>query len=140
MVSQTRDIRIRVTTTGEANLKKVSRELGTLNKNVARTQKNLQGFSTFFQAAFALGAVRQITRFSDEIQILRDRIKVFSDSGEEAERTFQNLVKAASLTNTSVSSLGEIFNRLALSTKELGLSNDAIIAGTVALQDMDQPE
>lgn len=132
--NEVRKIEIRVKTSGDGNLRKVSRELGLLNQNVRKTQRSLNLFSTFVQGAFALSVVRQVTRFSDEIQLLRDRIRVFSKDSQEAEATFAGLVQAAQLTNTSVASLSTSFNRLALATKDLGLSNEAILATTVALQ------
>lgn len=132
--TQTRIIRVKVETTGDGKLRKVSRNMARINKNTAETSKSLGQFRAVFASAIAASGIQDIARAADQFQLIADRIKVFSSSAEIAERTFGGLVQVARFTKTSVEAIGTSFNRLALATKELGLSNEQVLATSQALQ------
>jgi len=134
MTQQVRTIRVINVVQGDKDIKKLARNYGQLNKGVAKTSKTLDVFKRAFQLSIAGIGIRGIIKAADSFQLLRDRIKVFTGSSAAANKAFKQLQQAARFTRTSVASLAEAYNRVALSTKELGLSSEQIIAVTTALQ------
>jgi lambda family phage tail tape measure protein len=131
---QTRVIDIKVISTGDGTLRKISSEMGKLNRNVKRASQGLGRLQNAFRGFIAAFGVREIAKAADEFQLLEDRIAVFTGSSEKARDVFGQIRAAAAATRTSVASLGEIYNRVALSTEELGLSSEQVVAVTTALQ------
>jgi lambda family phage tail tape measure protein len=134
MTTQTRIIRVQVDTKGDAKLSKISRDMGRLNKNVKQAANSVNTFKNAFRGLIASIGLRELARASDQFQLLRDRLKVFSDSAEDARMQFTQLIQAARLTRSSVNDLGAVFTRFKIATDGLGISNDAILATTIALQ------
>jgi len=134
MATQVRTIRVINKVDGAAEIKKLSRQYGQLNKGIKRSADSLGLFKKAFQLGIAGVGIREIVRVADRFQLLRDRIKVFTGSQREATEAFQDIARAAKFTRTSISSLAEVYNRVALSTKELGLSSKQIIAFSAGLQ------
>ena len=134
MSTQTRTIVVKVDSKDAGNVKKLHDQMKNLNK----TMKDMSGFASglrnAFLGLFGVFGVRELMRASDEFQLMRDRLKAFTGSAEEAEGLFKKLNSAAKITKTSVGAVGETFNRIAAATKDLGLSNDALLGITVALQ------
>ena len=119
---------------GAGQLNRISKDLGKINKNVKTLSKSAQTLRRAF-AFLATGfGIRALTGFADEIQLLQDRLKIFSGSTEAAAESFENLTQAARFTKTSIASLGVTYTRIALATQELGLNSEALLATTVALQ------
>jgi len=146
---------IEVRTIGDDELKKLAAEFGKLNRNTKKSSESLEKISkntrrldktlkqtsfginrlkNAFSALIATFSIREFTQAADQFQLIQDRIKVFTGSSEIAAKTFKSIQSAAEETRTSVGSLGEIYNRVALSTRELGLSSEQIVATTAALQ------
>jgi lambda family phage tail tape measure protein len=126
---------------GAADIKRITRLLDSIDvkvKKVANTSrqanKSLGFLASGFGALTAAFSVREVARAADEIQLLKDRLRVFSKSGEEAAETFRGIQGVAKRTKTSINAIGISFNRLALATQELGLSNEEILKATEALQ------
>lgn len=132
--TQTRVIRIKVDASGSPELRRFSRQMARVNQNTKRTAVSLGQLRTAFIGFAGAIGLREITRAVDSFQLLQDRITVFTGSAEKATDVFEDLRFAAKFTRTSVDSLGESYNRLALATQELGLNSDQILASTVALQ------
>jgi len=132
--TQTRTIRIVNDTKNAKGVKELSRQFGTLNKNVKTLKSGFGGLRTSFLGFAGAISVREVGRAIDSFQLLEDRIKVFTGSTEEATKVFDDLAQAASFTKTSVDGLAQSYSRIALATQELGLSQDQILATTIALQ------
>lgn len=139
--TQTRTIIIKSDVGGAKGLRQVAKDLAQINKSTLDTSKSLKSAaSTFEFFRNALGGilagigVRQIIGIADEFQLLRDRIKAFTGSAEEADVAFNKIAQAAKFARTSVASLATIYNRVALATSDLGLSSEAVIALTLSLQ------
>lgn len=115
-------------------IKALANQYGKLNKNVKRTSDSMATFTRAFRTAIAGFGIRELVRAVDQMQLLRDRISVFTGSAESAVDVFNDLALAARFTKTSINGLAQSYNRIALATKELGLSSDQILATTVALQ------
>jgi len=134
MATQTRIIKIKVDTSGDVKISRLSKLMGKLNRNTKTTSKNISGLTNAFSGLVGVLSVREVARASDQFQLLRDRLKVFAGSAEEATNTFNDIVTAARLTRSSVGDLGNVFNRFKIATDGLGISNDQILATTIALQ------
>jgi len=132
--TQTRVIKVKVETKGDADLKRIAAGMGKLNRETKKTSDVLGGFRNVFAGAIAGLGIREITRAADQFQLLEDRIKAFTGSAEVANKVFTLLKDSAALVKTSVNAMGQTFNRVALATQELGLTNEQMIATTVALQ------
>lgn len=134
MSTQTRTIIVKVDSKDAGNVKKLSDQMKNLNTSMKSMAGNVSSLRNAFLGLFGIFGVREIMRASDEFQLMRDRLKAFTSSAEEAEALFGKLSTAAKITKTSVGAVGETFNRIAAATKDLGLSNDALLGITVALQ------
>ena len=132
--SQTRVIRVEVKGQGDVNLKKITNELGTLN----RQAKSLSSVGSKLNAALNFGflgiGIQQIANAADSINLLRDRIDQLSGGVDQGQAVFNRLVQAATRTKTSVESLSTIYARLAVTTKDLGVNQEQLFRVTEALQ------
>ena len=140
--SETRLIKIQVDAgKSTATLKKMSREMAGLNKGVRRIDKRMKSFGDSLRdagqafAGFAAAfGVREIARAIDEFQLLNDRIISLVGNAEEASSVMKGLATAAKFTNSSISGLAESYNRVSLAVSDLGVSSDAVLGLTTALQ------
>ncbi len=119
---------------GEKALKSLNRNFNKLNKSVKTIGGSLKQMKYAFAAFVSFRAVSMITKMSDEFQLLSDRITVFTGDAASAKQVFNDLTEAARHTRTSVGALATSYNRIALATQELGLSQDEILATSLALQ------
>jgi tape measure domain-containing protein len=127
-------ITLRVKQVGEKELKAIVNGLDKVGRRVKRIQGNLGGLRNVFLGVFGLRGLKVLAQAADSVQLLGDRIKVFTGSTEEAERAMTLLFDAADITNTSIDSLAETFNRIAIATKDLGLNTDQLVGFTATLQ------
>lgn len=132
--SQVRKIIIQTELKGKAALQAASKNLGKVAKNTRSAAKSLVTFKRIFAATLASNSIRRLARAADSFQLLQDRIKTFSSSTEEAVKTFEKLRDIARFTRTSIGGLAEVYNRVALSTNELGLTTDQLLGTVTALQ------
>ena len=131
---QRRLIEIVVKATGERQLKRLVNRFDSLDRNVKQTSNTLNQARRVF-GAFAAGiGIREITRAVDEFQLLKDRIAVFAQEGEDANEVFKQLGETAIATRTSTAGLATTYNRIAVATSELGLSSAELLGVTEALQ------
>jgi lambda family phage tail tape measure protein len=114
-------------------LRDIGKSFGDIQRSARQTSRTLNVFRNAFAAAFAGVGIREVVRLSDQVQLLFDRITAF-EGADNAERAFQSLAGAANFTRTSLANLAESYTRVSLATQELGLSQDAIIGVTTALQ------
>lgn len=133
--TQIRQIQIRVDTKGNRELQDLAAKLGGINKNV----KSLAGSFNLLKNA-ALGyagvfSIGQLAGFSDELQQLRDRIKLFAGSSEEATNVLNELQARANRTKTTISALGDVYARLAATTQDAKIPTQALLDLTESLQD-----
>lgn len=135
---KTKIIIIKAEATGTKDIKRITRAMGNLNKSTKKTADVMvsarRAFTGIFAAFAAFSGVSVLTRMADDLQLLTDRMRVFSNEGDDVEANFNKLTLAANYTKTSIGSLGTVYNRMVIATKELGLSSDATLASTVALQ------
>lgn len=140
--TQTRKILIKIDSSGgEGTLKKLSNQFASFTKeakNMGASVKSAAGSLSFFQNALSFTiagiGVRELVQAADAFQLLRDRITVFVGSQQEVDAVLKDLATSASFTKTSVEALATSYNRIAFATQDLGISSDAILGITTALQ------
>lgn len=96
--------------------------MGLLNKTTKSLSGNMAFLTRAFQGWLGFLGVRELTRMSDEMQNLFNRLKLTTGSLEAAQGAMGTLLALAQRTNQSISGVGEIFNRLAVSLKGSGAS------------------
>lgn len=134
MQQETKDLKLQIRQVGDKDLKNIVKGLTGVERKVGKISSTLGGLRNIFFGVFGGLGIRELAGAADSVQLLGDRIKVFTGSSEEAEKALNTLFDAANATNTSVDSLAETFNRIAIATKELGLSTEELIGFTATLQ------
>jgi tape measure domain-containing protein len=136
MATETRRIVVELQSKGNRSLDKIAKGFDGIRRSSARTANALEKFDRIFSrlASFTIAGVgiTSIVGVADSLQLLRDRIRVFE--GDRADETFLRLGEVANFTRTSIDNIAESYNRLALSTKDLGLNSEALLGLTTALQ------
>jgi lambda family phage tail tape measure protein len=134
MADQRKNVTLRIRQVGDKDLKKIVRGLDQVQRRTRSIQTNLAGLRRVFFAIFGGLGLRQLFGAADSVQLLSDRIKVFTGDADSAKEVLNDLFTAADATNTSIDSLAETFNRVALATKELGLTTEELVGFTATLQ------
>lgn len=79
-------------------------------------------------------SIKALLRVSDVYTNIQNRLKLVTDSTEELNSVQADLVRISDNTFTSLSSNATLFNRLTISTRELGVSTNDVLRATEALQ------
>jgi len=135
------NLEVRASEKGTAELKKVAQALDKTNRSLKRVQKSsketsktLLALRNTFNAFIAALGVREVARFSDEIQLLEDRLTVFANEGETGVEVLEQLNVVANDTRGDLVGLGEAYNRVSINVKDLGLNTQQLLTVTQALQ------
>lgn len=96
--------------------------------------KSISGVANLAKTAFAAIAFGNVTRstvqLADAMTNMRSRIRLVTDSSEEAARVQQRLMDVAARTRTDFAAVGALYARIGRSADELGLSQERLIAFT----------
>jgi len=111
----------------------ISKKFGMLNKNVKSLSGSMSFLSNSLKGFVAFLGVRELTRMSDEMQNLSNRLNITTNSGEDAARALQGIGEIAERTNQSIADTGVVFNRMSQSLKSVGASTQEVLAITEAL-------
>lgn len=111
-------------------------------KNLERSTDRLSGSlrsaakaAGSFVAAYAgIQGIRALTRISDQYTVIENKLKLVTNSTSELNRVQKELIRISDDTFTSLSDNATLFNRLAISTSELGASSNEVLDATKALQ------
>lgn len=99
--------------------------------------KSISGAANLAKTAFAAIAFGNVTRstiqLADAMTNMRSRIRLVTDSTEEAARVQQRLMDVAARTRTDFAAVGTLYARVGRSADELGLSQDRLIGFTETL-------
>lgn len=132
--NQKRTFLIAIKATGDKALKQAVQSLKKVERTTKSISNSMKGLRNIFLATFAGIGISRIADAADSIQLLSDRINIFTGDTVEGARALDLLFDAANLTNTSVDSLATTFNRVALATQELGINTNELIGFTATLQ------
>lgn len=117
-----REIRLKVVTNGETDLKKAAQALGDINKNVKDLRGGFLTLRDVFLGTFAALRVRDLANVSDTMQQLQDRLKLVIQPGETARGVLGEIGVRADSTKQSVDELANSFSRIAVTAKGTGLT------------------
>jgi tape measure domain-containing protein len=96
--------------------------------------KSISGAANLAKTAFAAIAFGNVTRstiqLADAMTNMRSRIRLVTDSTEEAARVQQRLMNVAARTRTDFAAVGSLYARIGRSADELGLSQERLIGFT----------
>lgn len=128
-----RVIKIVVDTQNARDIEATSKKLDQLN----RSTKSLAGGMSYLTTAFSgwLGflGLSQLTRMSDEMQNIGNRLKIITGSTEAAAEAFRQLTEVADRTNQGIAQTGEIYTRLAVSLKGAKATTSEVLSLTESL-------
>lgn len=136
--TQVREIRVVIDTKGAPGLRDVAKGFRDVNSSVQETTGVLKGFKNAFLAIqgfkFAGLGLSELVNAADSIQKLTDRLTLSEGSGEKARETLGKLAEAARTTRTGIEDIATVYSRLNLTLAQTGISTDALIGFTKALQ------
>lgn len=127
----TERIRIEVTQNGA---RAVRRDLEGLGAGADRASRSLGGLGSALKAAVAGAAVREVVRVADAHTNLSNRLRVVTRDEREMGAVRSELFRVANQTRGSVTDLSAVYGRLALTTRNLGLTQREVLELTESLQ------
>jgi tape measure domain-containing protein len=135
MMEQIRKIKIYVDSgQATAELKKISTSLKSMTNDISKMSSNMDMAKTLFAGFVSSQVIRSFTNMADSMQLLNDRIKSLLGTQEQATYAMGKLYTIAQSTNAPIDELAGTFARVAVATKSLGLSSQAMLDITQVLQ------
>lgn len=137
--TQTRRILIKIDAGASgSSLKQLAGQFGQLNQSMKGTKDILTSFRNLGggllgASIFGFG-VRELTGIADSMQLTKDRIAALLGPTVNATEVIQKLGSVAEFTKGRIGDIGETFSRVAVATKDLGLSTNGLLGLTTALQ------
>lgn len=110
------------------------RSTGRINQALAATSAQLGSFGRALgvgiSAAAAAQLVRRYTQIADAATRMQNALRVAGLDGPELSRVYEQLFQSAQRNSAPVSSLVDLYSKLTLTQKELGVSSDELIRFT----------
>lgn len=130
----TRYVRLVINASGaKSGGREVRRTLDEINRSVRRTEASLNGLSGAFSSLFAYIGVRELVQYADTWALISGRLEVATGSAAAAARAQQQVLDIANSARAPLSGAAELYARLAVSTRELGTTQDDIAKATEAV-------
>lgn len=117
----------------ESGSRVVKRNLGDIGKTA---NASAQGANLLRSALLAVGGtlvVRQLLQVADAFTNLQNRIRLVTNGVQELNTVTDELLGISNRTRSAFTTNAELFNRLALSTRELGTSQKELLQFTESL-------
>lgn len=105
----------------------VARNIEGIGKAADRTVSPLSGLKSLLAGLVSAAAVAQVARYADEYTNLQNRLRLATTSTANLKKVTAELLSIANQTRSDFTSTGELYARLASSTKELGLSQRQLL-------------
>jgi len=129
--TQTRKIVIKVDAAGvKEALDNISKSMGGISKNTKSLAGNMGFLSNAFRGWLGYLGTRELAGMSDTVQSLQNRLKITTSGADDAASTFAGLTKIANENYQSISSVGDVYGRFALSLKRVGATSGEVLALT----------
>lgn len=126
----------------DARISQIGKDINTANLQRANdklkeSESTAQRLGPLLKRVFAgvsVGlAVRQFVLFSDQLTNVQNRLRLVTSSTAELTQTQSDLLQIANETRSSFEATATIFNRLAVSAKDLGVTNRQLLDFTKSL-------
>jgi lambda family phage tail tape measure protein len=131
--TRTKIIKVVVQTSDKA-LKKMSQQFDRLNRSVKKMSGSMNTVRNAFIGMFAAVGIRSIAQTMDTFQLMQDRLKIFTGSAKEAQVAFYDLAEGARFVKSSISTLGDAYNKIAVATSDLGFNSEQVLGIVLAMQ------
>jgi len=99
-----------------------------MNKSAGALNSVMAKAGPLIGAYIGMQTLRQMKQIADEWTNIANRVKLFTESAEEAVAVQNKLFESAQRTRASMSATTELFQRLAQANKNLGLAQDDLLA------------
>ena len=109
---------------------RVGNRAGRLEGQFDRLQNRLNGFRSVFIGLVGILGVRAFTNLGDTVQTIDNRLKLVTNTTQELNAVYRELVGVSRETRTSLAANAELFLRIGLNTRQLGLSYRELIKFT----------
>ena len=114
----------------ERNLMGIDRSLKRTAKSASTLKNAFLGITTF---SFAGIGLRSLVDVSDSMQLLTDRVGLFTKEGEDALEVMKGLSEAASRQGQTVDDLSTIYTRLGIALDKTGATSEELLVLTESL-------
>jgi len=143
----------RLTIRISAQLDELKRALGTVQQDLGKFKQHAEkttagmtdGMRTAGRVALQLGtalgaafSLRGLAQMTDEVQEHTARLKLATRSAEEFNKAQQQTFAIAQRTRTSLKATGDLYTRIERSTKQMGLSQERVLALTESINQATQ--
>lgn len=126
----------------KSNSQQAKADLAALNKSVDNISKSAKRTGAAIQKTVAIIGTglaaaltaKTVTNISDRFKNIENRIALVTGRTKELNKTFGDLQKVALRSRGSLDGVADLYNRLARSSKNLGVSNSEIIQVTESIQ------
>lgn len=105
----------------------VARNIEGIGKAADRTVSPLSGLKSLLAGLVSAAAVAQVARYADEYTNLQNRLRLVTTSTANLKKVTSELLSISNQTRSDFTATGELYARLASSTKELGLSQRQLL-------------
>ena len=105
----------------------VARNIEGIGRAADRTVSPLSGLKSLLAGLVSAAAVAQVARYADEYTNLQNRLRLVTTGTANLKKVTSELLSIANQTRSDFTSTGELYARLASSTKELGLSQRQLL-------------
>ena len=122
------EIRIVVDASGVAgNVNKVHRSLDKVDKKAKQTDKTFRFLKRAMTGLFAIALLKRIITLGDSFIYLQNRIRLAATAVSGLVDVQAELFKLGESTRSQIFALATVYGRLALSSKNLGLSQKDLL-------------
>lgn len=105
----------------------VARNIEGIGKAADRTVSPLSGLKSLLAGLVSAAAVAQVARYADEYTNLQNRLRLVTTGTANLKKVTSELLSISNQTRSDFTATGELYARLASSTKELGLSQRQLL-------------
>lgn len=123
-----------------ANSAGFRKDLDKASKRTSRFSRKAQAdFKRVAVAVVALGgavaslAGREVVQAADSMTNLRNRMFALTESTEKTAIAMRDIKKIARLTRSDISSTGDVYTKMAIATKDLGVNQEELAKATAAV-------
>lgn len=134
---QTRVIRVTIDNKTRGEIRNIENSLKSMESSVKRTANATNFLANAFKAvtafSFAGFGIRNLVEVTDSMQLLTDKVGLFTKEGEDSLQIMNMLSEAASRQGQKVDDLATIYTRLGISLEKTGVSATQLVGLTEAL-------
>lgn len=104
----------------EQNLQNIAKQGDRAKGSVGALERELQALGNAFRGVLGGLGAREIIRMSDNFTLLRERVKLSTQSAGEFQAAFQGLRRVSQETGASLNATVDVFQRLSFVRNEIG--------------------